>query len=373
MVAHKAIRYRMYPTKEQSMLLNKTIGCARFVYNKMLEDKIAHYQKTGEMLKNTPAMYNNEFPWLREVDSLALANAQLNLETAFRNFFRDVRVGFPKFKSRHKERLSYTTNVVGNNLRIVDGNRIRLPKIGAVRCKMHRTSPKEWKLKSATVCKERDGSYYISMLYEYEEHVTKKEVITAVGLDYKSDGLYMDSNGNCPGSPKYYRKAHKALAKAQRKLARAKKGSANREKTKAKIAKIHRHIANQRKDFLHKESLKIANSYDLVCVEDLNLRAMANKGFGNGKVTLDNGYGMFLFYLEYKLHDRGGHLVKVGKWYPSSRICSSCGHKADDVVTDLSIRKWICPVCGSVHDRDINAAMNILNEGLKLFESSASQ
>ena len=223
---------------------------------------------------------------------------------------------------------------------------------------------------------ERDGTYYCSVLYEYEpcpvsgSFSTEPEV---VGLDYKSDGLYMDSNGQVCDMPHYYRESAKKLAKAQHKLSRmvgSKKNeakSSNYLKQLRKANRIHRHIANQRKDFLHKQSAGIANRYDVVCVENLNMKAMSNKGFGNGKATLDNGYGMFLNMLEYKLSDRGKYFVKVDKWYPSSQLCSCCGGQKKLALTD---RIYKCE-CGLTMDRDLNAAINIKKEGMRMLKSAA--
>lgn len=190
-------------------------------------------------------------------------------------------------------------------------------------------------------------------------------------MDYKSDGLYCDSNGNIATRYKFYRESQAKLAKEQRKLSRKKgneKGEAksnNFLKQQKRVNKIHRHIANQRNDFLHKTSTEIANRYDVVAVEDLNMRSLSNKGFGNGKATMDNGYGMFLNMLEYKLNSRGKYFVRVDRFYPSSQTCHTCGC-INPEVKDLSIRKWVCPVCGAVHNRDINAAVNIRDEGLRL-------
>ena len=237
---------------------------------------------------------------------------------------------------------------------------------------IHREVPDGWTLKSATVTEERDGTFYCSVLYETAGQIIRQEGgpggTKAVGLDYKSDGLYADSDGHVLRSPKYYRKSMKLLAGRQRKLKNKKAGSSNYMKQQKRIAKLHRHTANQRKDFLHKESLSIARTYDIVCVEDLDMRAMSNKGFGNGRATLDNGYGMFLTMLNYKLEERGKVLVRVGKWYASSRICSSCGrqHKMP-----LAVRTYRCE-CGMVMDRDMNAAVNIREEGLRILASKTA-
>ena len=377
-MANKAFRYRIYPTSEQAVLFAKTFGCCRKVYNLMLADKISSYEKTGSFGKQTPAQYKNAYPFLREVDSLALANVQLNLQSAVRNCFdvtRKKRNGFPKFKSAKHSRNSYTTNNQNGTVALTDKG-IRLPKAGIVRAELHRLPQPEWKLKSATISRDRDGRYYASVLFDYEADIIPvcRTSTNAIGLDYKSDGLYMDSNGHSAGMHKYYRASHDKLAKAQRRLSR-KKGSLKGEaksknyiKQQMKVAKLHRHIANQRLDDLHKRSAEIANQYDIVCVESLNMRAMSNKGFGNGRATLDNGYGIFLNLLEYKLAVRGKYLVKTDKWYPSSQLCSCCGRQKP---MPLSERTYAC-TCGMVMDRDHNAAINILNEGLRLLRESAA-
>lgn len=379
-MANKAIKYRLYPTNEQVIMFAKTFGCCRKVYNLMLSDKIESYKATGRFATVTPAQYKKEYPFLKEVDSLALANAQLNLQSAFRNCFsksRKKRNEFPKFKSAKHSRKSYTTNNQNGTVTLTN-NSIRLPKTGYVKAVIHRMPDVNWTIKSATVSQESDGKYYVSVLFEYDRPVNTyvADLSNAIGLDYASDGLYVDSNGNTGSKHKYYRESHKKLAKEQRKLSRmtgSKKDeskSQNYLKQLAKVNKIHRHIANQRRDNLHKLSTEIANQYDVVCVESLNMRSMANKGFGNGKATLDNGYGMFLTMLDYKLSDRNKYLVKVDKWYPSSQICSCCGYQ-NPMLKDLVVRKWNCPNCGSTHDRDINAAKNILREGLRKLSETA--
>ena len=333
-MANTAIKYRIYPTDEQAEMFAKTFGCCRKIYNLMLSDKIESFKTTGKFAAVTPAKYKTEYPYLREVDSLALANVQLNLQTAFKNCFdvaRKTHNNFPHFKSSKHSRKAYTTNNQKGTVAIED-NTIKLPKIGKVKAKIHRLPKENWQLKSATISMDSDGKYYASVLFEYEREVTAVKTIEKVlGLDYKSDGLYMDSDGNTGSNHKYYRESQKKLKKEQRKLSR-KKGNKEGEtksnnylKQQRKTNRIHKHIANQRMDNLHKKSTEIANRYDAVCVESLNMRAMSNKGFGNGKSTMDNGYGMFVNMLEYKMAARGKHLVKVDKWYPSSQICSCCG------------------------------------------------
>ena len=375
---NKAYKYRIYPSKEQEILFAKTFGCCRKVYNLMLSDKIRSYEETKTFGKQTPALYKKEYPYLKEVDSLALANVQLNLQSAIRSCFdknRKSRNGFPRFKSAKHSRKSYTTNNQNGTVAIT-GKGIRLPKAGIVRAEIHRAPNPDWKLKSATISQDCDGKYYASVLFEYEENVPSASRMSgkAIGLDYKSDGLYMDSDGNGADMPKYYREAQKKLAKSQRILSRRTGNKKNETKSKnyikqqKKVAKIHKHISNQRLDTLHKKSAEIANQYDIVCVETLNMKAMSNKSFRNGKATLDNGYGMFLNMLEYKLSDRGKYLVKVDKWYPSSQLCSHCGRKQKIKLTERTYR---C-TCGMAMDRDQNAAINILNEGLRLLRSDVA-
>ena len=377
---NKAIKYRVYPTTEQSIMFAKTFGCCRKVYNLMLSDKIEGYKATGKFPTVTPAKYKNDYPYLREVDSLALANKQMDLQKAFRNTFsksRKKKNGFPKFKSAKHSRKSYTTNNQKGTVAIIDNKCIKLPKIGKVKAVIHRVPDDSWTIKSATVSQESDGKYYISVLFEFENIVNPyvADKTNAIGLDYASDGLYVDSNGNTGTNHKYYRESHDKLAKAQRKLSRMqgyKKHevkSNNYIKQLRKVNKIHRHIANQRLDNLHKISTKIANSYDVVCVESLDMKAMSNHGFGNGKATLDNGYGMFLSMLEYKLSDRNKYLIKVDKWFPSSQICHCCGMLHPEM-KNLAIRKMTCD-CGLTISRDQNAAINILKEGLRLLTEVA--
>ena len=379
-MANKAIKYRVYPTTEQSVMFAKTFGCCRKVYNLMLSDKIEGYKTTGKFPTVTPAKYKNDYPYLREVDSLALANKQMDLQEAFRNSFsksRKKKNGFPKYKSAKHSRKSYTTNNQHGTVAIIDNKYIKLPKIGKVKAVIHRIPDSDWIVKSATVSQESDGKYYISVLFEFDNVVNPyvADKTNAIGLDYASDGLYVDSNGNIGTNHKYYRESHDKLAKAQRRLSRM-QGSKKHEtksnnyiKQLRKVNKIHRHIANQRLDNLYKISTEIANRYDVVCVESLNMKSMANKSFGNGKATLDNGYGMFLSMLEYKLSDRNKYLVKVDKWFPSSQICHCCG-TLHPKMKDLAIRKMICD-CGLVISRDQNAAINILNEGLRLLAETA--
>lgn len=374
-MANKAIVYAIYPNAIQEEQCQKTFGCCRFVYNQMLTiQQDRHKSGENHLSKMSANTYCNQhlktdYPFLKEIDKFALTNAIYHLSDGYDRFFKHLSK-FPKYKNKHKAKKSYTTNFTNGNIEVGD-KYIKLPKLGKVKAKIHRVPNDDWKIKSATITQNRDNSYQVSVLFEYEEVTLYAPVteMTTIGLDYKSDGLYVSSDGDVCGMPHYYRKSAKKLAKAQRKLKHMTVGSNNYNKQQKRIAKIHRHIANQRKDFLHKESTAIAKQYSCVCVEDLNMRAMSNHGFGNGKATLDNGYGMFLNMLEYKLKDRGGYLVKVDKFFPSSQLCNCCGFK-NPILKDLSIRHWDCPNCGATNiDRDINAALNIKYEGLRLLSA----
>ena len=269
---NRAVKIRIYPNAEQRVQIEKTIGCSRFIYNCMLADKMEYYKKEKKMLRNTPASYKKEYPWLKEVDSLALANVQMHLESAFHKFFREPSAGFPRFKSKKSSRKSYTTNVVNGNI-FLEGKYLKLPKMTAVRMKLHRPISEKWKLKSVTVSREPSGKYFASL----------------------------------------------------------------------------------------------TESFDAVCVEDLNLKGMAG-GLHLGKGVHDNGYGLFLSMLEYKLEERGKYLIKVDRYFASSKICSVCGKKKEEL--SLSDRIYCCE-CGNRMDRDVNAAVNIMNEGKRIFAECA--
>lgn len=387
MAENRAIKYAAHLTKEQQILANKTFGCCRKIWNLMLDDKIKYYDETQQMLRNTPAMYKDKYPYLKEVDSLALCNVQLNLEQAYKNFFSNPKkFHFPKFKSKKYSRHSYTTNWVNGNIAIICNGKgqpygIQLPKLGVVKTKLHRLPPENWKLKSATLSQDYDSRWYISVLFEYEPDkqngsINKSSIFLrkigtipdkTIAFDYKSNGLYMDSNGELGSHDRFYRESEAKLAREQRRLSRKVSGSENYEKQRIKVAKIHKHIASQRKDFLHKKSTETANQYDIVIAEDLNMQLLANRDFHNGKSTYDNGYGMFLNMLEYKQADRGHVFIRIDKWYPSSQICSCCGARQK---LPLSERVYSCPVCGTAIDRDYNAALNIKNEGLRILAQS---
>ena len=362
MKKNKAYKYRIYPNNEQQILISKTFGCVRFIFNKMLEERIAYYKETGLSYKNTPAKYKKDYEWLKEVDSLALANAQLHLDAAYKNFFRDKKVGFPKFKSKKRSSDSYTTNMVNNNIKLI-GNKIYLPKLKGIRIKRHREIPDGHKIKSVTVSRTPADKYYVSILCEYEAEATQHKGTDYLGLDYAMNGLYAASNNTRCDYPGFYRKLESKLHREQRKLSKMIKGSNNYRKQRIRVCKVHEKISNCRKDFLHKASYQIANDADGVCVEDLNMQAMS-KSMNFGKSVHDNGYGMFLTLLSYKLEEKGKQLIRIDKFYPSSKTCSCCGYIHKEL--QLSHRIYECPQCGMKIDRDYNASINIQREGMRL-------
>ena len=361
---NRAMKFRIEPGKEQEELLGKMFGCCRFLYNRMLSDR-REAEVRGERLRPRPAMYKKEYPWLKEADSLALCNVQLDLEAAFRNYYERPAMGYPRFKSKHHSRKSYTTNVVNGNIRI--GNRrIRLPKVGAVRIRQHREIPEGWRLKSVTVSMNGCGKYFASLLFDLPERENQtsggKGGRRCLGIDYAMDGLAVLSDGTRAEYPKYYRKAQEKLAREQRRLSHCEKGSRNYAKQKRKVARVHEKVRNQRQDFLHKFSRQLADAYDVIGVEDLDMKAMS-RSMHFGKSVMDNGFGMLRSMLAYKLAERGGELVKVDRWYPSSKRCSRCGKIKETM--PLSERTYTCS-CGNVMDRDVNAALNIRMEAMRL-------
>ena len=376
---NKAIKVRIYPTDDQKVLIEKTFGCCRWIWNTMLSERKEVYEQTKTTIHPTPAKYKAENQWLKEVDSLALCNVQQNLEKAYKVFFdglkgKGLKRGFPKFKSKKVSKRSFTTNnqkTKSGDTITLNNDILKLPKIGYIKCDMYRT-PFDGTIKTVTVTEPIDGEYYASICFEMEatvQSLSKKE-LTAIGLDYASNGLYVDSEGNNCNMPHYYRQGQKKLAKLQRRLSRKQLGSNNRDKARKKAHKQQQHIANQRLDFLHKKSTEIANQYDVVCIEDINLQNIA-QSLKLGKATNDNGFGMFRNMLEYKLADRGKFFIKVDKWYPSTQLCSNCGYKNPET-KDLKVTEWTCPECGVHHDRNINAAINIQREGLRILLSEAA-
>ena len=356
----KAYKYRIYPNKEQINYLQKTFGCTRFIYNQMLADRIKSYEENKDLdikiIKYpTPAQYKKEYEWLKEVDSLALANAQMNLDKAYKNFFRDKSVGFPKFKSKKNNHKSYTTNNQNGTI-YIENNRIKIPKLKSmIKIKQHREFI--GLIKSCTVSQVPSGKYYISILVD-TENIQLPKLDTKVGIDLGIKEFAITSDGEMFSNPKWLNKSEKRLRKLQKDLSRKQKGSNNRRKDRLKVAKLHEKIGNQRKDYLHKISHYIISENQVIVIEDLKVSNMI-KNHKLAKSIANVSWFEFRRQLEYKCEWYGRELIIAPTNYASSQLCSSCGNKSSQT-KDLSCRTYICPVCGMEMDRDINASKNLL-------------
>ena len=329
----------------------------------MLAYLVDYYEEHGKMGYITPAFFKTEFPWLKEVDSLALANVQLNLKKAYRAFFDKISA-LPRFKSKKDLRKSYTTNnqEASQAIRIVNGV-IRLPKLGFVRFIEHRKIDVHEKIKSCTIKMTASGNYYISVLVEGIREINQVNLHSdkIIGLDFSMTSLFVNSMGEKANYPRYFRQGEEKLHALSRSVSRKKYGGKNYQKARRKRAQWYEHVANKRKDFLHKMSYQLAETYDALILESLDMQAMS-QALNFGKSVADNGWGMFRRFLEYKLVERGKKLIQLDKWFPSSKLCSNCGTIKQELA--LSERIYKCDTCKYIQDRDINAAINIRTAGM---------
>jgi len=364
---HKAYKYRIYPTTEQEILLAKSFGCARWFWNYALNLCQETYKDTGKGLSRgyiqglLPAL-KKEYEWLQDPYSQCLQVVALNLSTAYKNFF-DKRAMLPKFKSKHgRQSISYPQNVK------IEGNYINLPKIGLVHCQFHRSF--DGIIKTVTVSRNPDGKHFVSVLVD--NGIANPELVTvdkSIGLDVGLTHFTITSDGSKFGNPRFFIKHQRNLKRKQQKLSRKKKGSQNRKKARLAVAKVHSKSARCREDFLHKLSRKIVNENQVIAVENLNIKGLV-KNHNLAKAISDVGWGMFCTMLKYKAESEGRTYIEIDRWFPSSKTCHVCLNRVDNLTLD--VRSWTCKHCGTQHDRDVNAAINIKNEALRILALGTS-
>ncbi len=360
----KAVKVRLYPTPEQGLILAKSFGCARWYWNYALNACIQHYQETGKSLKLAAykgmlPQLKKDFPWLKEdCYSAALQCVAINLNKAYTNFFQG-RAGFPRFKSKQgKQSIQYPQNVT------VNGDKLVVPKIGELKAVFHREIAGT--IKTVTISKTPSDKYFASILCETESSIEESSGDKTLGIDLglKDFAIVHDGEEVTKYShPKYLKRHQKNLARKQQKLARKTQGSKTRERYRKFVAKVHERVSNTRQDFLHKLSRKLVDESQVIVGENLNVKGLL-RNRKLSKAISDVGWGLFVNFLAYKLERKQGKLIEIGRFFPSSKKCSCCGHVVDEL--PLDIREWDCPSCRTHHDRDINAALNIRTEGIRI-------
>ena len=363
---NKSFRYRLYPTKEQEIQIQKNFGCVRFVYNYYLAKRIEIYEKYKETFNyyacaKDLTQLKKELTWLKEAESTSLQSSLKNLDIAYQKFFKEHR-GYPKFKSKKTHKFSYTCKCGSNNIKIITQNKVKLPKMGIVKIKNN--LPIQGKILSATISPVPSGKYFISICCDNANIEPLEKTGSVVGIDLGIKDFAITSDGLKMPNPKYLKQSLDKLAKLQRDLSRKTRGSSNYNKQRIKVARLHEHISNQRKDFLHKVSTQLIKDHDIICLEDLKVSNML-KNHKLARSISDVSWSTFTSYLNYKSVWYGKQISKISTFFPSSQTCSVCGEKFP-FTKDLGVREWTCPNCNSNLDRDINAANNILKEGIRL-------